>query len=490
MLFVNLSEALLSKDEWPGGSLRRQFLAVGAIVAFSFLLSCKGHSASPPQVPTLNLAEFLPAVRDRISPVYDVANASPNDATTVGRLGMILDAHEQYQSAAACYERAHQLDRNSFRWAYYLGSVQLALGKPGTAISSFQEALRIQPDYLPAQLKLAESLLNANRLEESKKKFDLLIRHSPNSASAYLGLGKIFARMGKPIESVEAYLKACELFPPYGSAHYALSLAYRKQGDASAADSHLKAYERNKMAAPLEADPLLAEVRELNAGAMLHLRQAAVLEQGGRLAEAAAEEERALLIDPQMLQAHVNLISLYGKLGQLAKAKQHYDLSIAGEVKPAEAYYNYGVLVYNLNNVSEAEWNFRQALRINPNHAPAHHNLGVLLEQRNQLALALAEYKAATASQAEYPLAHFHAGRILASKRRYEEAAAHFLRALQPEDEHTAAYLYALAATYARQGKRAEALLYARRASKLAAQFGQPELEASIAKDLVVLERP
>ena len=71
-------------------------------------------------------------------------------------------------------------------------------------------------------------------------------------------------------------------------------------------------------------DPLLDAVKQLHIGAHHYLKQGVSLEAAGHLAQAAAEHERALEIDPKLEQAHINLISLYGRLGQPAKAETHY----------------------------------------------------------------------------------------------------------------------------------------------------------------------
>ena len=64
----------------------------------------------------------------------------PQDAVASGRLGMLLYAYQQNQSAAVCFERAHTLDPKEFRWTYYLATVQAALGDPVQAVSMFRES--------------------------------------------------------------------------------------------------------------------------------------------------------------------------------------------------------------------------------------------------------------------------------------------------------------------------------------------------------------
>ncbi len=466
----------------------RKFLS--GIVLCLCLSSCTGMKSTLTELPLLDNSKFAPAVRLRIEPAYLAARSNSEDANVVGKLGMLLDAYEQYEAAAACYQRAHMLDPRSFRWAYYLGNVRAAQGRSTEAIQALREALSSNADYVPARVRLAEALLAENRPAESANEYRSVVSVRPDNAAAHYGLGRAYALTGESAKAVDFYRKACDLFPAYGAAHYALALLYRKESRSQESDIHFRAYERNRTASPLEDDPLRREIGELNAGPLPHIHRAAELERAGNIAEAVAEHERALEIDPKLVQAHVNLISLYGKLGQPAKAEAHYQTSISLDPKQADAYYNYGVLLFGRRQYAEAEKNFREAIQTNPTHAQAHHNLGFLFEQKGDLTKALAEYERAIAGQADYRLAYFHAGRILANRKQYDAAIAHFLKAVVTEDEQTPAYLYALAAAYARSGNRSEAARIARRARTGAIAFGQSKLLASIDKDLRTLERP
>src|SRR5437867_13001267 len=77
-----------------------------------------------PDLPRLSLDNFIPPIRERIRKAYDEAARNPRDANAVGRLGMVLQTYEDYESAAICYERARRLAPDEFQWIYYLGACQ------------------------------------------------------------------------------------------------------------------------------------------------------------------------------------------------------------------------------------------------------------------------------------------------------------------------------------------------------------------------------
>src|SRR5260370_32495464 len=94
--------------------------------------------------------------------------AKPRDAGANGRMGMLLHAFEQYESAEICYRRARILDPSRFQWAYYLGLTQVINGKSDAA-ATLGDTIRLDSEYLPARLKLAEVLLHLRRLAGSER---------------------------------------------------------------------------------------------------------------------------------------------------------------------------------------------------------------------------------------------------------------------------------------------------------------------------------
>jgi type IV pilus biogenesis/stability protein PilW len=458
------------------------------IFALASGIVLQGQTSSPPELPRLDLSEFTPVVREQMQAAYEAARSYPRDADASGKLGMLLELYKRREAAAICYERAHRLDPGTFRWLYLLGSLQSAQGKRADAAATLRAALLLNPDYLPARLKLAENLLAGGDSEEAGRVYEAIVKEHPDAAEAHYGIGRIRAANGDIPGAVESYLKACELFPAYGAAHYGLAQAYRKMGANEKSEEQLKLHAAGQKLVPPVQDPLSDEMRALDRGAASHLQLGIDLEQAGRFEDAIVEHEKALELDPDFVLAHANLIILYGRTKQAEKAEQHFHAAVRLDPNHADSYYNYGVLLFEQRKDAEAEQMFQKAVEVNPFHAQALQNLGFMRERQGQLDEALQFYRKAVERQPNYPLAHFHIGRILANQKRYDEAISHLLMTLSPEDESTPAYLYALSATYARAGNREEALKYGRRARERAAAYGQTELLRSIDNDLRILE--
>ena len=453
------------------------------------LLSFSVQIQNLPPIPQVNFDNFGPGIRDHVKTAYQAAIRNPKDAPATGRLGMVLHTYEDHENAAACYRRARILAPGEFRWTYLLGVSQMALGKHREAVSILQEALELNPDYLPARLKLADSLLAAGELEQSRQQYQLIIKQQAEFANAHYGLGRVSAAEQKFTLAVEHFLKAINLFPNYGAAHYALAMAYRNTGNKPQAVDHLALSQKYKNNYPLTTDPLLIEVADLNSGATERIRRGQRLESEGRLNESIIEHERALEINPQLVQAHINLIQLFGRTGQPDQAERHYRAAVSLNPNIAESHYNFGVMLMEQKRMDDASVAFRRSIEVDPNFAEAHLNLGMILEGQQLYDEALGHYQAAVSTRPNFRMAHFQLARMLIFKDQLQEAIEHLHQTLTPEDESTPRYTYALAAAYVRAGEKESALFYARQARDRAKKLNQTELLALIERDLLLLEK-
>jgi tetratricopeptide (TPR) repeat protein len=289
--------------------------------------------------------------------------------------------------------------------------------------------------------------------------------------------------------AAESYRKAVGAFPGYGAARYALGLAARQLGQVEEAKQHLAAYERDKSGAPPREDPWLDAVRALSGGVLPLLGRAKSLAQSGKPREAIALHLEALQLDPKQEQAHINLISLYGRGGDFEAAERHYGLALGLNPNRDEAHYNYGVMLQARGRLAEALEAYRKVLGVNPKHAEANNNIAYLLGSQGQLAAALRHAEAALENRPNYPQAHFNAGFLQVRLKNYAEAVRHFEAAAGANDENAARYLQALAGAQARAGNREEALRQARRAREAAMARRQGGVMAEIDREFPGLAR-
>lgn len=452
------------------------------------LLASLLYASALPELPRVDTSNYLPVIRSQIEQAEAAVRSHPLDVGTAGALAMILHAYQQYEAAERVYERAHLLEPTNYDWLYLLGAVRMELGRYDIAAQSFRSALQSKPADLAAQWRLAESIAGLGDWEEAGKQYEEIVGRYSDFARAWYGLGRVRSARGDHAGAAESYAKACELFPLYSAAHFALAREFVRLGKRPEAEQQMAAYSARPGGEPPLDDPLFRRIHELNQSTTAHLQRGAELERAGYVAEAIREHETALATDPGNVQAHVNLISLYGRTGETQKAQRHFEDAIRLNPGRSDAWYGLGVLLSRERKYEEAARAYRNALQIDPHYAEAHLNLGVIYEQSGRLTEAGTEFRQAVAARPDNPAARFHLGRILVNQEKYPEAIQHFLRALTPETDQTPAYLYALGATYARSGDRARALEYLQKARDAAAAHSQPRLLASIDRDLKTLQ--
>jgi len=132
--------------------------------------------------------------------------------------------------------------------------------------------------------------------------------------------------------------------------------------------------------------------------AIAHNNLGNALAQAGRIAEATAEFETAIQLDPGYPDARANL----------TKVRDGGD--------SAEGHYNRGIALSGEGRALEAVREFEAALGLNPNYADAENNLGVALAQIPGLsAEALSHFRAAVRLRPDYADAHYNLGVALAN---------------------------------------------------------------------------
>jgi tetratricopeptide (TPR) repeat protein len=436
-----------------------------------------------PPLPQLALDAYPPAAREAISRAHRAATTTPADAGATGTLGQVLHAWEQWGAARDAYVRAAALAPGAFEWPYLEAVVLIRLARPADAAAKLEQALKLNPAYLPARLKLAEAVLDAGDLDRSAELFARLTEPACEPA-VQLGLGRIASSRGRHAEAVEHLKRAIALFPEFGAAHYALGLAYRATGRRDEAQAALQQHAQHGARWPALPDKVLARVLALREDAAALLQRGVKLAEAGDLQGAIEAHEAALAADPSMAQAHANLISLYGRSRNWPKGEEHYRAVLALGVTVADAHYDYGVLLGLQERWDEAADAYRRATALNPMHAESHNNLGQILERQRKPEEAAAAYQLAVESQPTLRIARFNRARMLIALGRPDDAVRELQGITEPRDAEAPRYLFALATAHAHAGRRDEAIKWATDARDLALRHGDTALAAAIEKNL------
>jgi tetratricopeptide (TPR) repeat protein len=100
-----------------------------------------------------------------------------------------------------------------------------------------------------------------------------------------------------------------------------------------------------------------------------------------KMGEAAAAYRKALVIDPDLVPAIVNLANLHYARDGLIEAQALYERAIGLDPDCFEAHFNLGNILHDLGRYDSALVCYRDAVELSPGYADAHFYLAVTLEK-------------------------------------------------------------------------------------------------------------
>jgi tetratricopeptide (TPR) repeat protein len=446
--------------------------------------------AEAPPLPTLALEAFPAMTRDALQGPYQEAIARPDDADVVGRLGLVLHAWDERDAAAAAYARAQALAPTSLDWWYLGGLVANRRALPSEAVRHFQQAHRIAPDNILVALRLADAHLSAGEMDAAAALYDELATASDAAPAALYGLGRVRQAAGDLAGAREAFGRALALYPDFGAAHYALAQLQRRAGDLQAARASLQRQQQCLACWPMPPDPWRERIEAVrdDAGVLLQRGTAqASSTDAAAAADAIRLHEAAIERDPTLGQAHLNLITLYGRTGNIARAEAHYRAARDMPGFAADAHRAYGWLLMAQQKPQEALAAFEQAVALLPADGSALHGLGLAHEILDQPREASDAYARAVEAVPTAREVRFNLARSLVRSGRVPEAIAQLEQLRQPEDADTARYLFALAVAHVRAGDLVRGRQVTEEALAVAQRFELTDLAQTIAAELAKL---
>ncbi|MDO9105474.1 MAG: tetratricopeptide repeat protein [Methylovulum sp.] len=236
----------------------------------------------------------------------------PSPAQTCFQQGRQERLNGNVTAAITCFQEAIRLQADFIPAYNNLGNLLQAQGQITAAIAVYQQALALAPDMAVLHCNHASLRQIQGEHELAIAGYQQALRLKPDFFTAHHNLGKVLASQGRPKQAVEAFHHALRLKPDAGEAHLDLGHAYRQQG---LADSAINSF---KMA-----------IRCLPGSAHAYNSLGAMLQQRGEVKMALAAYRRALKLNPDYDTAHYNLGLLLDELGELEAAQEHYERSLA-----------------------------------------------------------------------------------------------------------------------------------------------------------------
>ncbi len=450
-----------------------KLLILTATLALGALAGCgQGARVSDlPPVPEIDTERYLPVIQQQLTTAMTRVEKSPGKAEANGKLGMLLYAYEQYDSAAIMFDRAGALKPRAFEWHYLSGRAKAELGQTDAAEASMLRALELNPEYGPINVQLAELYLKVSRDAEARAAVERVLTTEPNRPEAHFILAKLAGREGEAEQAIGHLQRVEQLSGPFAALHYQYSQMNRMLGQHEKADFHLARYEQMREITAGVVDPVMGNVHALNISVDQLVTRAKALVDRGDTGNALVLLEQAVQNDPDSLAAHVTLVGVYASGRRFADADRHIAAATAIDPDHPKLHYAIGIARLIEDRRTEATMAFERSLSIDPRNADTHVQLGMLLEQQQRDNEAIAKYRDALTHAPENRVAHWRLGRALLNRGDASGAIEHLETIRERVDPASPEILLDLGKAYADAGRSDEAMAALEESIELSNRF-------------------
>jgi len=417
-----------------------------------------------------DLSRAAPSVQEQMRQAYSafVVKIDEGGATAIergnayGEMGKLFLAGQFDDMAESCLLNAQMLAPNDMRWPYYLGHFYKAQGDNGKSIAFFERTLQLRPDDVATLVWLGEEYLTQDRSESAEPVFKKALSHQPGIAAALAGLGRARLARQDYVSAVKYLEKALALNNQASTVRYSLAMAYRRLGEISKAEAHLRQRGNAELVLP---DPLMQEIgtmlRSATAYESLGIRS---LEQG-ESAAAASYFRKGIELAPDSSSLRHRLGTALFLVGDGRAATQEFEAALRLSPGFAKAHYSLGVLMASAGRYQEAVERLSAAVKYDPAYIEAHLLLAYLLRQGHQFKESLLHYRYVLSIDPRIAEALMGSAMALVASKQYEAARDRLTEAVQLYPDQ-ADFVHALVRLLAaapddrvRDGRRAVALM-------------------------------
>lgn len=326
----------------------KKLIFITAVVAIMGLVSACG-SASQDADNTAN-KEVVSKSAAELSALIE---KEPNNPELYYRRANTYFEEKYLDRALADIEQALAISAENPVYIFTQGRILYAMNRTQDAAKKYEKAISIKPDFIEAQLKLAELYYLVKEHKKSLDLFNVILVTDKQNTEALFYKGMNYKEMGDTASAVQAFQKAYEIDQSHYDAVMQLGNLYAGLKNKIALDYYITASRLR----PKSPEPPYA------AGVFL--------QQSKDHKRAIKMYEQALKADSKFFQAYYNAALINVEAGRYNDAITSLNTAIRLEPGLTDAYYMRGLCYEALKNKEEAKINYEYALELNPQHTLA-----------------------------------------------------------------------------------------------------------------------
>ena len=344
--------------------------------------------------------------------LVNVINSS--SATKLYNRGNTLYDLKRYKEAITTYDKAIKI-RPEYSEAWNgQGNTLYELKRYKKALDAYEKAIQIQPKYLEAWIGRSFVLDNLQRYQEAIDSFDKALKIKLDYPEVWNGRGDALNNLQRYEEAIKSYDKAVQYKPDYyqawNSRGWALHNLHRYE-DATAA------YDK---AVQYKSDYDQAWYNRGNA--LINLQ---------RYPQAIESYDKAVEYEPDYYQAWYSRGNALIKLQRYPEAIDSFNKTIQYKPDHYKAWYSRGWSLHQLQRYSEAIDSYDRAIKLKRNDYQIWYNRGNTLYNLKRYGDAIASYNRAVRYKPDHYEAWYSRGNALFNLKRYENAIASYDKAVR-----------------------------------------------------------
>ncbi|MEW6493765.1 MAG: tetratricopeptide repeat protein [Cyanobacteriota bacterium] len=357
-----------------------------------------------------------------VATVLMVSLIRSNNATDLYNRGETLLELKRYEDALTAYNRAVEIKPEYAEAWKGKGDTLLELKRYEDARNAYDKAIQIQPDYGEAWIGRGNVLDSLQQYKEAVNSLDAAIKIQPDSLEAWHNRGNVQIKLEQYSAAIASFDKALELQPNYSPAWYRRGWALHNLREYEDA---VKSYDK-------------AVAHKPDSPEAWYQRGNALINQE-KYKEAVESYDKAIQFQPNFSQAWYSKGSALINLRDYDKAFASFDQAVKLNSSDAEAWYNRGWALHQLQRYEEAITSYNKAIRLRRNFDQAWYNLGNVFYKLKRYQDAIASYNRVAEIKPNHYESWYSRGNALVNLKRYQEAIASYDKALQYKPDYQAA---------------------------------------------------
>ncbi len=287
------------------------------------------------------------------------------------------------------------------------------------ALSNYQKAIEIKPEYARAWNGQAKVLYKLNSYQEALSAYDKAIEIEPDYRDSWSGRGFVLSKLQRYQEAISSFDKALKLESESPQ-------VWNAKGEAL---SNLKRYEEaiKSYDKAVELQPEYDRAWYNKGWALYNLR---------RYKDALSTYGKVIELKPSNEKAWYNSGNALVNLNRERDAFKAYSKAVQYKPNFYQAWLSRGNVLISLRRYSEAIESFREVLKYKPNNFDALYSRGWALHKIQRYEEAVASYDKAIAVKGNDYRVWYNRGNSLYNLQKYPDAISAYNRAIRYKKDH------------------------------------------------------